>query len=108
MSLVEESRVDTALRFLAETDREVAAWRGSVLRTEYMAKCAEALAYKVLEGSIEDRKQASRLDENVKKAWSEHFDAVVAWEQLKAKREREFIIIELYRTEEASRRKGNI
>ena len=55
---------------------------------EFMAKSAEALVYKSLEGSVEDRKQATRLDENVKKAWEEHFLAVVKHETLKARRER--------------------
>lgn len=98
------------MSFLAETDLEVAEWKGAVLRTEFLAKSAEALAYKAMgsEGSVEDRKQATKLDENVKKAWDEHFKAVVQHERLKARREREVLVIELWRSVNANRRAGNL
>lgn len=104
-----DDRVEKSLAIIAETDLQVAEWKGAVLRTEHMAKVAEALAYKALgsEGSIEDRKQATKLVPEVQKAWEEHFQAVVKHEALKARREREYIVIDLYRTVEASRRRGN-
>lgn len=106
---LDDMRMDQALAFIAQTDLEVAEWKGAVLRTEHMAKVAEALAYKAqAEGNIEDKKQAVRLDTEVQKRWEEHFQAVVKHESLKARREREFIVIDLYRTVEASRRKGNV
>ncbi len=102
-------RVDRALGVIAQTDLEVAEWKGAVLRTEHMAKVAEALAYKAQsDGSVEDRKQAVKLDPDVQKRWEEHLQAVVKHEALKARREREFIVIDLFRTIEASRRKGNV
>lgn len=105
-----EERVDQALAEIAQTDLQVAEWKGAVLRTEFTAKSAEALAYKALgsEGSVEDRKQAVKLVPEVQAAWEQHFLAVVKHEALKARREREFIVIDLYRTVEASRRKGNV
>lgn len=106
--VVPDARVDKAMAFLAQTDLEVAEWKGMVLRTEFMAKAAEALVYKALEGSVEDRKQGTRLDENVKKAWEEHFKAVVQHETLKARREREILVIELWRSVNANRRAANI
>lgn len=109
MALVSESRVDKALAFLAQTDRECAAWKGQVLRTEHMAKVAEALAFKLAEGSsAEERKQLSRMAPEVLEKWEEHFAAVTSYEQVRAQREREVLIVDLYRTEEASRRQGNI
>lgn len=106
--VIPDTRVDKAMCFLAETDLEVAEWKGMVLRTEFTAKSAEALVYKSLEGSVEDRKQATRLDENVKKAWEEHFQAVVKHETLKARREREVLVIDLWRSVNANRRAANV
>lgn len=106
--VVPDSRVDKAMQFLAQTDLEVAEWKGAVLRSEFMAKSAEALVYKSLEGSVEDRKQGTRLDENVKKAWEEHFQAVVKHETLKARREREVLVIDLWRSVNANRRAANV
>jgi len=108
--IVTQQRLEKALHFLAETDTENAQWRGAVLRTEHMAKVAEALAYQQLDKSmtVEDRKRAVLLVPEVQKAHEEHFKAVTEAERLKARRQREVIVIELYRTMEASRRVGNI
>lgn len=108
--LVSPERVEKALRLLAETDTENAQWRGAVLRTEHMAKVAEALAYQQLDKgmTVEDRKRAVLLVPEVQKAHEEHFSAVTEAERLKARRQREVIIVELFRTLEASRRLGNV
>lgn len=112
MSLVSEDRVDRALAYLAETDRECAAWKGMVLRTEHVAKVAEAVAYAALrtKGSLaaEDCKQGARTEPEVLAKWEEHFQAVTQYETVRARREREMLIIDLYRTESANRRQGNI
>lgn len=113
--LIDEARVDKAMGVLAETDLEVASWRGQVLRSEFMAKSTEALVFQSLRTSeegkrltLEDCKQAVRLDQSVKDAWEQHFLAVVGWERTKARREREIMVVELFRTLESSRRHGNI
>lgn len=109
VSLVTEDRVDRALQYLATTDHECASWKSTVLRTEYMAKVAESLAFKAAEGSsAEERKQLSRLAPEVQKAWDEHFTAVKEYETVRARREREALIVDLYRTESANRRQGNV
>ena len=109
VSLVTEDRVDRALGFLAETDRECAAWKGAVLRTEHVAKVAEAMAFKLAEGSsAEERKQLSRTTPEVLAKWEEHFQAVTQYETVRARREREMLIVDLYRTESANRRQGNV
>lgn len=108
--MVTEERLDKAMSFLATTDLECATRKSLVLRTEFMAKHAEALVYKALgnEGSVEDRKQAVRLHESVVKAWDEHFNAVRDFESLRAQRERQILVVELFRTYSANRRQGNM
>jgi hypothetical protein len=107
--MITEKRLEKALCTLAETDSEYAERRGAMLRYEYMADCAESVAYAAItDGSVEDRKRAAKVSEPVQKAKEEYFKAVVEYERLKAFRQRENIVIELYRTMEASRRTGNI
>lgn len=107
--LIPEKRVEKALCTLAETDSEYAERRGALLRYEYLADCAESLAYSALtEGTVEARKNAALVSDEVRKAKEEYFKAVVEYERLKAFRAREVLIIDLYRTMEASRRVGNI
>lgn len=106
--LISQQRLEKALSLLAETDAEYAQWKGAVLRNEHMAKVAESLAYKSLDGTVEDKKRAVLLVPEVAKAHEEAFKAVVAYEALKARRQREVLIIELWRTMESSRRQGNV
>ncbi len=108
--VISDERLDKAMCFLATTDLQAATAKSMVLRTEFTAKHTEALVYKALgnEGSVEDRKQAVRLDERVVKAWDEHFNAVRDYENLKAQRERNVLVVDLWRTVQANRRVGNI
>jgi hypothetical protein len=101
-----EDRVDRAMHTLAETDAEVADSKVAVMRSEMKAKSIEALIYASLTGSIEDRKQAVRLDQRFEKAWEDHFTAVAHHEKLKNFREREVLVIELYRSVLSARKAG--
>lgn len=93
---------------LAETDAEVADAKVAVLRSEMKAKSVEALIYTALTGSIEDRKQAVRLDPRFEGAWEDHFKAVALHERLKNFREREVLVVELYRSVLSARKAGMV
>lgn len=101
-----EDRVDRAMHTLAETDAEVADAKVAVMRSEMKAKSIEALIYTALTGSIEDRKQSVRLDPRFEQAWEDHFKAVALHERLKNFREREVLVVELYRSVLSARKQG--
>lgn len=103
-----EDRVDKAMHLLAETDAEVADSKVAVLRSEMKAKSIEALIYAALTGSIEDRKQAVRLDPRFEAAWEDHFKAVAIHERLKNFRDREVLVVELYRSVLSARKSGMV
>jgi len=104
-----DHRVEKAMAYLAETDLEFAHSRGMMLRTEYLADVAESMVYKsIQEGSVEDRKRAAKIAPETRKAMEEHFQAVVQFETLKARRAREVLVVELWRSVNANRRVGNI
>jgi hypothetical protein len=104
--LIDATRLELALTRLAESDERYAELKGEMLRSEYMAKHTEAVAFKAADGTVEDRKMTARLAGH--EAWEKHFRCVVDFESLKAKREREMIVIECWRSLESSRRQGNI
>jgi len=107
--LVDESRVDQAMTYLASTDETFAQARGTMLRTEYLADVAESMVYKsIQEGSVEDRKRAAKVAPETRQAMEDHFAAVVHFETLKARRAREVLVIELWRSVNANRRVGNV
>ena len=107
--LVTNERLERALVRLAESDEIYAGLKATMLRKEYMAKVAEALAFRQeKDGSVRDREMAARVAEPVMTAWDEYFEAVMQFETCRAQREREMTVIEVWRSLESSRRQGNI
>jgi hypothetical protein len=83
--------------------------KANVARTEYMAKVAEAVAYKAIPaGSVEDKKAEAKIMPQCMKAWEDHFVAVTEFEKVRARREREVLIIDVWRSINANRRVGNV
>lgn len=108
-AVLTESRVTDALTFLAGSDEAVSHAKGEVARSEFLAKVSQAMAYKAISvGSVEDKKSEALMSSEVQTAWNKHFDAVVSYEKIRARREREVLIVDLWRSIEASRRKGNV
>jgi hypothetical protein len=101
-----EEKMEKALRFLAETDAEFADTRVMVLRTEYLMEVAESLAFKLLEGGIEERKKAAKASPEVQEKFENHLVAVRAFEFLKARRKRAELSFEMHRSLNANRRQG--
>lgn len=106
---IQDPRVLRALSFLHQTDEQSAALKGEMLRTEYMAKLKEAFAFKTATGSsVEERKNNAKTEQSVQDAWNAHFDAVIKFEAMRAKREHEDRIWETWRSVSANRRQGQV
>lgn len=106
--MVTEEEMERALRWLARTDSALAEKRVAVLRTEYLATVAESLSYKVLEGTVEDRKRACKITPEVQAAMEKQFAAVLEYEKLRAQRKSAELLIETWRSVNANQRKGNV
>lgn len=106
--MISPARLEKALTYLAETDEVCASHKAEVARSEYMAKVADAMAFKLAEGNNEERKVEARLAQPVIEAWEKHFKAVQAYETIRAKREREILIVDVWRSLNANRRTGQV
>lgn len=108
--MIDELTLDKAMNFLAETDSECAELKANVARSEHMAKVAEAMAYLTVPNSerknVEHRKAEAKTSDEVKDRWADHFDAVKAYEVVRARRERAVLTVDVYRTQAANRRAG--
>jgi len=104
--VISEDRLEKAMRFLAETDEELAEAKGEVLRCEQLLKRIQYRLFKSADGSIELRKATAGVSEETARAEEELVSAIVQYEKLKAKRETESTVVEVWRTLESSRRKG--
>jgi hypothetical protein len=107
--VLNESRVTDALTYLAQTDESLAEAKASVSRTKFLCDVAEAVAFKSIQvGSIADKNAEVKLSKAVQDAWETHFKAVVQHEKLRARREREILVVEIWRSINANRRQGQV
>lgn len=106
--MISEERADKALEYLIGTDKEVAELKGQMLVKEQMCKVARADVFKTSEGSVDLRKAEAELAQDVRDADREFVEATIEFETVRNRRTTAITIIDMYRTEEASRRAGNI
>lgn len=98
--------MENAMSFLAESDDSFAIAKTDVLRAEILCKRARARIFATAEGSsVEARKSASEVHKDVIEADDELIRATLEFESLRAKRQRAEIVIDVWRSIEASRRK---
>ena len=108
--MISEQRLEKALSFLAETDETNAEANANVKYLDRLLKRKKALH---ITGNTEDKsisaKEQSYYASTIyKTAVEEIFSAEVKASTLENKRDKEGLIIDLFRTLEASRRKNNI
>lgn len=95
-----------AMRYLAETDEPCAELKAQVARKEYLTKLAESKAFMLADGPVEQRKADAKTSEPVQAAYDEYFNAIAEFEKVKAKRETEGLVCEIWRSISANRRQG--
>ena len=106
--IITDKEVERAIRYLEQTDLEVADWKVAVMRAEHLVEVTESTVYRAAEGSIEDRKRYAKASPEVMVKQEELFRAVREHEVIRAKRKRAELMVELWRTLSANRRQGNI
>ena len=103
--IVSEEKLEKALNFLSDSDDEFAEAKANMLRAEIRVDRAKARVFVTETGSVEERKAKARISEAVTGQEDDYIAAIQAYERLKAWRQRAEIVIDVYRTLEASRRK---
>jgi hypothetical protein len=97
--------MEAAMEFLAETDEKYAEIKTLVLRCEILAKRTRSRIFLTVDGSVELRKAKAEIHGEVCTADDTYIEAMREFETLKARRSRAEILIDVFRTLEASRRK---
>ena len=108
--MITEKRLEDSLKYLADTDEESASANANVKYLDRLLKRKKALH---ITGNKEDKsisakEQTYYASDTYKEAIDELFKAEVEASTLENKRDKEGLIIDLFRTLEASRRKNNI
>lgn len=92
--------------FLAESDQAYADYVAAKLRCEILCKRVRARVFITEEGSNEVRKAKAECNADVEEADKYLVEAVLYLEGLKAKRSRAEIVIDVWRSINASQRKS--
>ena len=108
--MITEKRLESALGFLSETDEQNAQANANVKYLDRLLKRKKALHItgNSVDKSISAKEQAYYASDTYKNAVEELFQAEIKVSTLENKRDKEGLIIDLFRTLEASRRKHNI
>lgn len=106
--MISDDRLSKALKYLAETDMEAAEKKADVERKEWLFKRYKALHFKLSEGTVADRTAKADTNEEVAFAAEQWFIAIRDSEAIRAKRQTEALIVEVWRTVSANQRRGNV
>jgi hypothetical protein len=103
---ITQERMENAMTFLAESDDGYAIAKTDVLRCEILAKRARSRVFTGESGSVEARKALAEAHPDVILADDALCQATLDYERLKAKRSRAEIVIDVWRSLNASQRKS--
>lgn len=108
--LVSEERLQKALSYLATTDEPVSKAKARMKGLETQKDTIKAVAFLEAEGkgSQGEREHIAKASEAYRQWVSDYEEAVLDFELLNNKRNTEAMIVEVWRSLNASRRMGNV
>jgi len=105
MSEITQDRMEAALHYLGETDKDYALEKAELERSEIARKRARAKVFLTVDGTVAERQAKAEIDESVTESDDRYIECVKIFETLKARRERAEIVIDVWRSINAARRK---
>ena len=106
--MIKYERVEGALQYLAETDEPVAELKADVERTAYIIKRSKALVVAHTDGTGPVKQAMAEIDKSVEEANEAHFKALRDYSAMLNIRERNKLIIDVWRSINSARNKGQI
>ena len=106
LSGIDEERVGKAMRYLAITDLSYAGAKADLEAAEILRKRVRARIFLDSEGTVAERQAEAEVHDDTQAADDAYVTAIRVFEELKARRQRADLLVEVFRTLEASRRKA--
>ena len=104
--IISEEKLGNALVFLAESDDKYAHLKAEMMRAEILVERSKARCFLLADGNVEERKCTAKTSGDVIQAEDTYIGYVKEFEGLRAKRQRAELVVDVFRTLEASRRKA--
>lgn len=106
--MITDGRAEQALEYLVSTTGLIGEAKAELERSEILRKRVRRKVYLTTTGTVAEREARADCDAEVHEADDRYIAAVGAYESLRARRDIEAIALDVWRTEQASRRKGFI
>lgn len=103
---IDEERVGKAMRYLAETDLHYAEAKAALESAEILRKRVRARVFLTEDGTVAERQAEAETHTDTEAADDQYVQAIKAFEELKARRQRAELLIDVWRSLEATRRKA--
>jgi hypothetical protein len=103
---IDEERVGKAMRYLAETDLPYAEAKAALESSEILRKRVRARVFLTEDGTVAERQAEAETHHDTEAADDQYVQAIKAFEELKARRQRAELLIDVWRSMEATRRKA--
>ena len=104
--LITDDRLGKALVKIAQSDAEVAELHANCERKEFKAKAIKDAIFLRSEGSVGERSAIAGTSAEYAAAMEDYFTALAIHEKLRNERQREFVVIEVWRSLSSARTKG--
>ena len=107
--IISDDRLETALKYLASTDPQIGQLKANLEELEDHKKIQYAICYcDSVADTVSDRQQSAYTDKRYIDHINSLADVRIVYEQLRAKRRTQEIIVDVWRTIQANLRRGNI
>ena len=106
--MINYERVEKALTRLAETDQVLADRKADVESLKYQCKAIHSAIFSRLEGTVKEREALADNHDNYRRSMENYFKAISLYEGLRNERHKEELIIEVWRSINSARNKGQV
>jgi len=106
--IITDKDVETAIHYLAQTDKEHGQLSGMVKAFEHKKHVIRSQEFLDANGTMAEKEAYAYASQAYKNWIEEYRDAVMSREIIGAKRKRAELTIEVWRTEAANRRQGSM
>ena len=106
--LITDKRLEAALTMLAKSDEAVAELHAQVERAEFKAKAIKDAIFLRSEGSVAERQAIAGTAEEYTAAMNAYFTALAEHEKMRNQRNREVLVVDVWRSMSSARTKGLI
>ena len=105
MPTITQDRMESAMEFLAESDEIYAQEKMELERSEILRKRCRSRVFLTVDGTVAEKQAKAEVALEVQAADDAYIACVKAFEEVKAKRQRAELVIEVWRSLNASMRR---